>query len=158
MFRGYSYRLTETEFVKIEKNFLFIVVELVDRKNYRLARTAKDIRNVVIGGGKPRFRVAEENYNVCRLYCYRGLLFDMRPHFVLRFYLDSARVYKRERFAAPFRVGIKPVARYAGRIFHDRKSLPRNLVEKRRFTYVRSSDYCDKRFIGICHNATSFFA
>ena len=82
----------------------------------------------------------------------------MRPHFVLRFYLDSARVYKRERFAAPFRVGIKPVARYAGRVFDNRKPLPRNLVEKRRFTYVRSSDDCDKRFIGICHNVTSFFA
>ena len=118
LFRGNAYRMPESEFVEIEKNFGFIVIELIDGKNDRFARTTQNFRNVVIGGGKSRFRVAEENNDVRRFDGYGRLFFDVRPHFVLRLDFDSAGVYERERFSAPFRVGVKSVSRYARSVLH----------------------------------------
>ena len=70
----------------------------------------------------------------------------MRPHFVLGFYFETARIDKSELRAAPLGVGVNSVARNARRILDYGYPLPDYSVEKGRFSDVWSSYYRNEWF------------
>ena len=149
MFRRNGKRFAEPQRVKFEHFIGRIFVDFVHHQNDRLFAAAEYVRHVVIGGGKPLSAVGEKQNHVRGIDSHVRLFENFAPHRIFRFQFDAARIHHGEFFAAPFRVGIQPIARNAGAIFRDGDFSACHFIEKRAFPHVGAPHEGDQR---ICHD------
>ena len=105
-------------------------------------------RNLAVGCGKPHGDVHDHDNDS------RGLDGDFRlsahefQHLAVRARLNTAGINEGKAAPVPVAFAVNPVARHAGRIFHNRHALAGQLIEEHRLADVRSTHDCYNRF---CH-------
>jgi hypothetical protein len=139
-------RFAKSQRIKVVHVAQIVVVYFVDRKyNGEFGLAQKRAHEVVVGC-KPRLSVNDVKDSVGSVHRDFHLRANVIPHHVVAFKFQSARIDERKRSSAPLAICVNSVARNAGSVLDDGDSLPREPIEQRRFSDVRSSYNCHQWF------------
>jgi len=158
VYRRYRYRLTIDS--KLVKLIVFHrkranTVNLVYTKNERLTALHKHRCNIPVVCGNACRNIGHKYDNIGGINSRLCLSAHISEHHIVRFRLDTSGIDKRKLSAVPFDIVIYSVTGNAGRILYNRYPAARQLVEKCRFTDIRSADNC---YYWFAHKPTSAFS
>jgi hypothetical protein len=119
--RGNGDGVVKTKLVKLVKSERQIAdgVYFVNAEYYRLFASFEYLSDLAVVRGNACIYIAKENDNVRRFDSDLCLKLHLFKYYVIGFRLYTARVYKNDGLAVPFRFVINTVARYARHVIYD---------------------------------------
>ena len=107
------------------------MVDFVDNQKDRLARTAQHGGDISVLVGQAGAAVGEKADHVRGFDGDPRLLTHLSKEYVVRMHINAAGVDQRQLSALPLHIGVDPIPRHAGGVFHNGDSAAGHFVEKR---------------------------
>ena len=116
MHRGNSNRITQAEvieFIKLRGRFTDRIA-LIDAEHNRTAASEEHRGNLLVRCHHAGAQVCDKDNHIRRVNGKLGLRAHLRQNHVVCLWLNSSRIHKRKRPAAPFALTVNPISRHTG--------------------------------------------